>query len=301
MSIQVEQSRQANMAKIAKIIIVLAVVFFLVLPALLGSWYTVGQGERGVITRFGAVTGTAEPGLGFKVPYITGLMRISVQTQKLELDNEEAYSQDQQPAHMQISVNYSIVPGEVAEVFSQFGSADNLESRLIRPRVRQQVKNVFGHYTAATAISNRDKLNTEVRVAVQEAVKGPVEIEGVQIEDLKFSRPYEEAIEARMTAEVEVQKSTQRVANEKQLAQITVTQAQAQADSQLAVAKAEAEAIRIRGDAEAAAIKARGDALKDNPTLVTLTQAERWDGHLPTTMIPGAAVPMLNLGPQPSQ
>jgi regulator of protease activity HflC (stomatin/prohibitin superfamily) len=301
MSIQVEQSRQANMAKIAKIIIVLAVVFFLVLPALLGSWYTVGQGERGVITRFGAVTGTAEPGLGFKVPYITGLMRISVQTQKLELDNEEAYSQDQQPAHMQISVNYSIVPGEVAEVFSQFGSADNLESRLIRPRVRQQVKNVFGHYTAATAISNRDKLNTEVRVAVQEAVKGPVEIEGVQIEDLKFSRPYEEAIEARMTAEVEVQKSTQRVANEKQLAQITVTQAQAQADSQLAVAKAEAEAIRIRGDAEAAAIKARGDALKDNPTLVTLTQAERWDGHLPTTMIPGAAVPMLNLGPRPSQ
>jgi regulator of protease activity HflC (stomatin/prohibitin superfamily) len=228
-------------------------------------------------------------------------MRISVQTQKLELDNEEAYSQDQQPAHMQISVNYSIVPGEVAEVFSQFGSADNLESRLIRPRVRQQVKNVFGHYTAATAISNRDKLNTEVRVAVQEAVKGPVEIEGVQIEDLKFSRPYEEAIEARMTAEVEVQKSTQRVANEKQLAQITVTQAQAQADSQLAVAKAEAEAIRIRGDAEAAAIKARGDALKDNPTLVTLTQAERWDGHLPTTMIPGAAVPMLNLAPQPAQ
>jgi regulator of protease activity HflC (stomatin/prohibitin superfamily) len=301
MSIQIEQSRQANMAKIAKIVIVLAVVFFLVLPALLGSWYTVGQGERGVITRFGAVTGTAEPGLGFKVPYITGLMRISVQTQKLELDNEEAYSQDQQPAHMQISVNYSIVPGEVAEVFSQFGSADNLESRLIRPRVRQQVKNVFGHYTAATAISNRDKLNTEVRVAVQEAVKGPVEIEGVQIEDLKFSRPYEEAIEARMTAEVEVQKSTQRVANEKQLAQITVTQAQAQADSQLAVAKAEAEAIRIRGDAEAAAIKARGDALKDNPTLVTLTQAERWDGHLPTTMIPGAAVPMLNLAPQPAQ
>ncbi len=277
--------------------IVTGLVVLLIAGLFLNSWYTVNQGERGVITRFGAVVGVAEPGLGFKVPLMTSVTHLSIQTQKLELDNEEAYSQDQQPARLQLSVNYSIVPGEVADVYAQFSNIENLEARLIQPRVRQQMKNIFGHYTAATAISQRDRLNSEVREAIQNAVKGPVEIEGVQIEDLKFSPAYEEAIEARMTAEVEVQKSRQKVENEKQLAQITVTQAQAKADSQLALAKAEAEAARIRGEAEASAIKAKGDALKENPGLIQFTLADRWNGTLPTTMVPGGSVPFIDVKP----
>lgn len=277
--------------------VVTGLAVLLVASLFFGSWYTVNQGERGVITRFGAVVGVAGPGLGFKIPYITSVNLLSVQTQKLQLDNEEAYSQDQQPAHLQLSVNYSVVPGQVADVYAQFSNIENLEARLILPRVRQQLKNIFGHYTAATAISQRDRLNSEVRAAIQAAVKGPVEIEGVQIEDLKFSPAYEEAIEARMTAEVEVQKSRQKVENEKQLAQITVTQAQAKADSQLALAKAEAEAARIRGEAEASAIKAKGDALKENPGLIQFTLADRWNGSLPTTMVPGGAVPFIDVKP----
>ena len=279
--------------------VVTGLAVLLVASLFFGSWYTVNQGERGVITRFGAVVGVAGPGLGFKIPYITSVNLLSVQTQKLQLDNEEAYSQDQQPAHLQLSVNYSVVPGQVADVYAQFSNIENLEARLILPRVRQQLKNIFGHYTAATAISQRDRLNSEVRAAIQAAVKGPVEIEGVQIEDLKFSPAYEEAIEARMTAEVEVQKSRQKVENEKQLAQITVTQAQAKADSQLALAKAEAEAARIRGEAEASAIKAKGDALKENPGLIQFTLADRWNGSLPTTMVPGGAVPFIDVKPAP--
>ena len=32
-----------------------------------GSWYTVDQTERGVLLRYGAVIGTAQPGLGIVV------------------------------------------------------------------------------------------------------------------------------------------------------------------------------------------------------------------------------------------
>ncbi|MCY1380806.1 hypothetical protein D9M69_686580 [compost metagenome] len=62
-----------------------------------------------------------------------------------------------------------------------------------------------------------------------------------------------------------------------------------------AKANADAEAIRIMGDAEATSIKARGDALRENPGLVALTQAEKWNGQLPTTMLPDGSVPMLQL------
>lgn len=61
-----------------------------------------------------------------------------------------------------------------------------------------------------------------------------------------------------------------------------------------AYAEAAAKAIKLRGEAEAAAIDARGKALRDNPALVALTQAERWDGKLPTTMVPNGSVPMLS-------
>jgi len=44
------------------------------------SIYAVDEGERGVLLRNGAVIGTAEPGLGFKVPMIDSIRKISVQT-----------------------------------------------------------------------------------------------------------------------------------------------------------------------------------------------------------------------------
>jgi uncharacterized membrane protein YqiK len=92
-----------------------------------------------------------------------------------------------------------------------------------------------------------------------------------------------------------VQTEKQKLEREKVLAQVAVTQAQAAADSQLATAKANAEAVRLQGDAEASAIKAKSDALAQSPNLVELTKAERWDGKLPTSFIPGSATPFLNI------
>ena len=73
-----------------------------------------------------------------------------------------------------------------------------------------------------------------------------------------------------------------------------MTQARGQAESNLARARAEAEATRVKGEAEASAIKARAEALAQNQNLIELTKAERWDGKLPTTMIPGSAVPFIS-------
>ncbi len=78
-------------------------------------------------------------------------------------------------------------------------------------------------------------------------------------------------------------------------AEIVVTRATAQANAVRQQAQAEADAIKLRGEAEAQAIAARGKALGDNPSLVSLVQAEKWDGKLPATMVPGAAVPMIGL------
>ena len=273
---------------------VAVVVVLLAMTLFFGSWYTIDQGERGVHLRNGAVVGSAEPGLGFKLPMFDTIKRISVQNLTVQYDKVSAYSKDQQTAEIRVSVSFHVPPGDVIALYSEYGSVEGLTSRLVDRQVPTQVENVFGQYTAISAVQNRVTFVKDVTKAIRDAVKGPLVIDGVQIENIDFSDAYEKSIELRMQAEVLVQTEKQNLEKEKVQAQIAVTQANGAADSSLARARADAEATRIKGEAEATAIKARAQALAQNQDLVELTKAERWNGVLPTTMIPNTAIPFLN-------
>lgn len=275
---------------------VTATVFGLVgLTVLGGSWFTVDSGYRGVQTRNGAVTGTAEPGLGFKMPLVDSVVDISIQSQARRYENVAAYSKDQQTATLEISVNYRFPADQVEQIYTNFGGEEGVLGRLLDRKVYDETKNVFGKFNAVTAIQDRERLVAEVQTKLQASVVGPIIIESVQIENIDFSRAYEDSIEQRMLAEVEVQKVKQNAEREKVQAEIAVIQAQAQADAQVAQAEAQAKATELQGNAEAQAIQAKGAALRNNPELVELIQAEKWDGKLPTTMVPNSAVPFVNV------
>lgn len=265
---------------------VLSFIFMLVITV-----YTVDQGERGVILRNGAVIGTADPGLHFKLPIFDSIRYISVQSRKVDYPSLSTYSRDQQPADIKMSINYHVNIGSVDKVYSEYGSEENMIARLVDPKANSELKNVFGQFNAATAIQERERLNREVKEAVVRAVNspspegplsGPITVEGVQIENIDFSDAYEKSVEERMLAEVEVQKVKQNWEREKVQADIVETKA-----------NAEATAIKVKGEAEAAVIYARGKALRDNPGLVSLVQAEKWNGVLPSTMVPNSSIPII--------
>lgn len=286
--------------KMAKIIVgsVTAVAAGIVALTIVGgSFYTIDSGDRGVLLRNGAVVATAEPGLGFKMPIIDSVKKISVRSNARKYEGVSAYSKDQQTADMVISVNYRLPVDQVQQIYSEYGGEEGVLTRLLDRQVYNEAKNVFGKYNAVTAIQDRARLVADVQNALQAIVKGPIIIESVQIENIDFSTAYENSIEQRMLAEVEVQKVTQNAEREKVQAQIAVIQAQAQADARVASAKAEAESITLKGNAEADAIKAKGAALSQNAGLIALTQAERWDGKLPTTMLPNSTVPFMDMKP----
>jgi len=285
-----------------------AIAGVIVLLLVLGSWYTVDQTERGVLLRNGAVISTAQPGLGFKMPLIDSVQKISVRTSTYTWDKMNSYSFDQQPADLKISVTLRAAPEKVADLYAKFGRLDAAVNQVVSPVVNQQVKVVFGRYTAVKAIQDRGALNAAIKDAITETLKYDpmIVIESVQLENIEFSQNYLHSIEQRMLAEVEVQKLQQNAEREKVQAQITVTQATAKANAIRAEAQAQADAtrlsgeakasnIKITGEAEAAAIEARAKALGSNPNLVTLVQAERWNGVLPTTMVPGSAVPFVTV------
>jgi regulator of protease activity HflC (stomatin/prohibitin superfamily) len=268
--------------------LILLIVFF-------GSWYTVDETERGVLLRNGALVGVVDPGLSFKTPFIETVKLISTQSQVSAYENLQAYSKDQQSAQLKVSVSWHVAPSDVAKVYTQFKDIEGIRDRLISRQVPTQVENVFGQFNAVAAVQNRVQLVNDISAAIKTAITGPVMIDSVQVENIDFSDAYEKAIEARMAAEVQVKTREQQLATEQVQAQIRVTQAQAEADAQLAQAKADAQATELRGRAEAEAIKARAQALASNQNLVELTKAERWNGVLPTTVLPSGSLPFIDV------
>ena len=248
------------------------------------SWYTVDQGERAVVLRLGKTVAVAEPGLHFKLPWIDSVRKITVQNQNKRYQALEAYSRDQQPASLTVSVTFVAV--DPSAIYEQYGDLDIATLRLIDPRVISGVKTIFGQYDAARAIQERAGLNIDVADAITSAITGPIEIISIQIENIDFSDAYEQSVEQRMLAQVEIQRREQNLRTTEVEAQIARTRAEG-----------EANAIRLRGEAEGAAIRARGDALRANADLVQLQAVEKWDGKLPTTMVPSTALPFINLQP----
>ncbi|MEN3159178.1 SPFH domain-containing protein [Alkalimonas sp. NCh-2] len=265
----------------------------LILLFAVGSFYTVDEGERGVVIRYGSLINVAEPGLHFKLPIIDSVRKISVQEQVELYRNMEAYSNDQQPAVMNLSVRYQIDSSRVDEVYRNFGTRQALIDRQVTRIVLEEAKTVLGQFNAATSIRERGRLNLEMAQAVQQSVTGPVIILGVQVEDVSFSAAYEESVEQRMLAEVAVERERQNLERERVEADIVRTRAAAEADRVRAQAQAEADSIRLRGNAEAEAIRERAASLANNPLLVELVKAERWDGKLPSTMLPNSTVPFI--------
>ncbi|EAM6792372.1 prohibitin family protein [Salmonella enterica] len=267
---------------------------------LFGSWYVIDQTERGVVLRNGKVVSTAEPGLNFKMPFIMDVERVSVQQHKETFKQLQAYSADQQPADIRLSVNYHVPATAVGEVYAGYKDLPNLVSRILVAQAPEATENTFGQYTAVSVVKNREQFGVDLARKLQtkiQASKAPLIIDSVNVENIDFGERYEASVAANMQAEVAIATRRQNLETEKVNAEIVRTTAQGAADAKLAQAKADAQSITLRGDAQAHALKVKGEALNANPLLVQLMAVDKWNGMLPQQQVPGSSVPFVNLSP----
>lgn len=263
------------------------------LSVVLGSWYTIDQGERGVLLRFGKLSSVEQPGLHFKVPFIDSIHKMTVRTVKLTLPTA-VYSKDIQGAEVVLSLNYRLEADKVGEMYATAGT--DFVEKLVVPRLLAVSKDVFGKYNAVSIVQAREELGMQILKEMTAKMDGlGIVVDSVQIENIDFSDSYEKSVEERMKAEVEVQRVKQNLERERINAEMARAKAQGEADAKLAKAEADAKAIELVGKAEAEAIRAKSDAMKANPDYVRMLQAEKWDGRLPQSIVPSSSVPILKL------
>lgn len=269
--------------------VIAGVIGLVMVVSAFGSFETIDQGERGVKLRYGQVVDTVSPGLAWKIPYTDTIKTISVQNRTYRFEKVEAYSSDQQKATMEVSVTFKVSEGNVIDLYSSYGTIQAMADRIIAPRTLDGIKNVFGQYTAQSAITKRQEFVMKATDTIRSMLKDePLMLISVQVEELEFTDAYEKSIEDKQRAEVMVATNTQ-------TALALVARAEGEKNAAIKSAEGSAQAVILAGEAEAQAIKARAKALADNPRLVDLVLAEKWSGNLPTTMVPGSSVPFLNV------
>ncbi|AHG64976.1 SPFH domain-containing protein [Advenella mimigardefordensis] len=254
-----------------------------------GALYTIDQGDVGVKLRYGKIISVEQPGLGFKTPIIDSIKEISVRRQTYSWEKIGAYSADQQIAEIDVSVTIDPISSKADHIYAQYGTVKDMVTRIVSPRMMTVAKNVFGTFTAQRVVQKRKEFETEVSEALRTAFIGePFTLVSVQIQEISFTPEYEKAVSDKQRAEVQVLTARQN-------AQAAVAEAEGAKQSAILQAQGDAESRRLRGEAEASAIAAKGKALADNPALVQLISAERWNGILPTTMVPGGSLPFVNV------
>jgi regulator of protease activity HflC (stomatin/prohibitin superfamily) len=253
--------------------------FFIIAAALFLFWMaftTVDAGDRGVVLRFGAVTGRIlDPGPHLITPFIETVQLISVQVQVEKLDSQ-ASSHDLQVVHTQVTLAYYQDPCCVTDLWSKLNN-DAL-NRVVVPAIQEAIKAQTAQYDAEQLIAQRPTVRAGIEQYVRDRLTPHhIDVDAVSITDFNFSEEYNRAIEAKVTAQQNALKA------ENDLNRIKI-----EAEQKVAQAQAEAKALEVQKQ-------------QITPELIQLRSIEmmqqHWDGHLPDVYIGGntGALPMIDV------
>jgi regulator of protease activity HflC (stomatin/prohibitin superfamily) len=264
-----------NIKKIIKWAV--GIIIVLILISIVNPFVLIGAGQRGVVMNFGAVQDKIlDEGIHFCVPIMQTVQKIDVQTQKLEV-KAMAYSKDIQTVESLLALNYHIKADIVNKLWQEIGT--QYESRLIDPAIQESVKAATAKFTAQELIEQRAKVKDEIKSELYNRLDRYFQVDEFSIIDFSFSDEYEKAVEAKQVAQQAALK-----------AQNDLTRIKTEAEQRVATAKAEAEAIKLQSEA------ANNDKYINLKALdVQMAAIQKWNGVLPTQMIPNSSLPFINL------
>ena len=266
-------------------VIVLAVVVITVVG---GAYVIVPAGYRGIVLTWKKPTGIFDEGLHFKMPIVQSVEMMNVQIQKAE-SSESTASKDLQELTTTIAVNYKLDPTQVLEIYRTL--RQDYADRVIKPNIEESLKATTALFTAEELITKR----ADLKVQFDDILKGRLRVFGIEVvavslTDFQFSRSFNDAIEAKVTAEQRALEAKNKLKQIEYEAQQRIIEAEAERNATITRSMGEAEALLISKRAEAQAIlieaNATADAIKFITSQMTPEYAqfkwlEEWDGRLP--------------------
>jgi len=219
--------------------------------------FVVEPGHRGVEVTLGKVSPVFKPeGFGIKMPFITRVEPILIRQQTKQMV-ADCYSSDLQQIKMDVGVLYRIPEASAVRIYRDY-QGDAFET-LVKPRVAEAIKEITALRTAETIVQKREEVKRLTLEIARTKVGEALVLEDLVLTDINLSKVLEHAIEAKMVQQQEAAR-----------ARFTKQQTEVEANTAVIKAKGEAESINLRGK-----------ALRENPSILQLELADRWDGVTP--------------------
>lgn len=198
----IEYNRKANYLIIKNMEIILALFFpvlvpifvFLVLP----GFRVVKQYEKGVVFRFGKIISVKEPGLNWIIPYIDRMTKVDLRTITLPIPAQKIITKDN------VSVDISAVAYyQVIDATKSIVAIENVMSA-INQIAQTTVRNIVGRFQLDEVLSERDEINKEIRVVLDERTEPwGVVVSVVEIKDIELPENMQRAMAKQAEAERE--------------------------------------------------------------------------------------------------
>jgi len=276
---------------VPRVILVLAIG----VPALvfvLSIFRVIPAGQVGVKVLFGQVDpAPLREGLNVLWNPLYDIVTMDVRVQK-HTARYDAASKDLQAVHVEMVLNYRVVPERAPEVYRTIGLA--YSSVIIDPGAQEILKANTATHNAAEVLLKRPIIKNEVQQALAAYLnKYGIELKEAALSNIRFDAAYEKAVEAKQIEEQKAEQKRYELIQAQRQAEIVAAEAKGKGDAALAEARGVADALRIKGEAEAA-YNARV-AASLTPVLIQQQYLARWDGKLPQYTFGGNAVPFVQL------
>jgi regulator of protease activity HflC (stomatin/prohibitin superfamily) len=267
---------------------IIATTLVFAIMATFASISTVGVGEVGIKTRFGAVVGKPlSPGIQTKIPFVEKISIMDTKIKKLEVDANAA-SKDLQTITSKLAVNYSVKLNSADSLFKEVGP--DYQNIIIAPAIQESVKSITAQYTAEELISKRSEVSKKMQEALEAKIKDRgLTVNSFNITNFDFSPAFNAAIEAKQVAQQNVLKAQQELEQTKVEAEKKVAQAEADAKAKIANAQAEAESLKLQKQ------EITDSLLRLREIEVQAEIAKKWNGQLPTYMTGENGVSLFNI------
>ena len=276
-------------------LIVAAVVLLFVVVVLTRAVRIIPQARAGIVERLGRYHKTLDPGLHFLIPFLDKLRRPLVDMR------EQVVTFQPQPVITQDNVTISIDTVFYFTITDPFRSTYEVANLLlaVEQLTITTLRNVIGSLTLEEALTSRDKINSDLRIVLDEATeRWGIRVNRIELKSIDPPITIQEAMEKQMRAERDKRAAILNAEGQKQ-AQILTAEGQRQGQILEAEGDKQAKVLRAAGEAEA--IRAIFQAIHDgNPTPDLLTyqylQAlpQVADGAGTTLMmVPSDAVPAM--------
>lgn len=234
--------------------IVAAAVFVLFIIFLASAVKIVRPYQRGVIERLGRYFGTVDPGLRLILPFIDKLRIVDMREQVIDVPPQEVITSDNVVVSVDAVIYYE--PTDPQRLIYNVANFMMAITKLAQTNLR----NLVGDMQLDQALTSRDKINTNLRVILDDATDTwGVRVKRVEIQRIDPPVDVMNAMHEQMKAE-RTRRATVTTADGHRQAEIT----RAEGEQQAAILRAEAVRQQqiLEAEGAAAAVRALAEAEK---------------------------------------